>query len=269
MKLFVFVVVLAAGVAGAGAAECRLAAAFDGSSPFTNRKLTSNSAYSSSCGAALSSANSASTTNQRYAVKGPFTIPPGTCVTVASDTFAGTTSGYNVLLGVYSSNYVANQDPATNLIARGGQAASSAVGRTFSFTSTGASFYLVFVDGVNGGTAAASFTYKMTSDPGLSSGGGQCLRNPPTGITATSYDGYAAVAFTAPTGAAAITGYTATSSPGGRTGSCSASPCTVNGLTNGVAYTFTVTATSSDGTSVTSDASAPVTPTGIRRGPGS
>lgn len=68
------------------------------------------------------------------------------------------------------------------------------------------------------------------------------------------------VAFTpAVTGGTATT-FTATSSPGGVTGTGS-SPITVTGLTVGTAYTFTVTASNSTGTSAPSAASASVTPT--------
>ena len=87
----------------------------------------------------------------------------------------------------------------------------------------------------------------------------------PTIGTATASDAQATVTFTPPTvtGGDAITGYTATSSPGGLTGNCTNSPCTVSGLANGTAYTFTVTATSSAGTSVPSAASNSVTPKAI------
>ena len=56
------------------------------------------------------------------------------------------------------------------------------------------------------------------------------------------------------------TSYTATSSPGGFTGTGASSPVTVSGLTNGTAYTFTVTATNSNGTSPSSSASSSFTP---------
>jgi len=84
----------------------------------------------------------------------------------------------------------------------------------------------------------------------------------PTIGTATAGDEQATVAFTAPssTGGTAITGYTVTSSPEGITGTGAASPITVTGLTNGVAYTFTVTATNSAGTGAASAASISVTP---------
>lgn len=84
----------------------------------------------------------------------------------------------------------------------------------------------------------------------------------PTIGTATASDAQATVTFTPPTvtGGDAITGYTATSSPGGITGTCANSPCTVSGLADGTAYTFTVTATNAAGTSVASAASNRVTP---------
>ena len=85
----------------------------------------------------------------------------------------------------------------------------------------------------------------------------------PTIGTATAGNGQATITFSAPgsDGGSPITGYTATSNPGGKTGTCSASPCTVTGLTNGTAYTFTVTATNANGTSASSSASNSVTPT--------
>jgi len=87
----------------------------------------------------------------------------------------------------------------------------------------------------------------------------------PTIGTATAGNAQAAVSFTAPavTGGPAITSYTATSSPGGITGTGSSSPITVSGLTNGTAYTFTVTATNSIGTGAASAASNSVTPQAI------
>ena len=87
---------------------------------------------------------------------------------------------------------------------------------------------------------------------------------PPTAVQATAGDRSAVVSWAAPveTGGSAISGYTATASPGGATCTTTgATSCTVTGLSNDTAYTFTVTATNSEGrTSAASAASAPVTP---------
>ncbi|WP_259567786.1 Ig-like domain-containing protein [Shewanella baltica] len=80
----------------------------------------------------------------------------------------------------------------------------------------------------------------------------------PTVAIATAGDTQASVAFTAPSfsGGATVTGYTVTVSPadvGPVNGA--GSPILVAGLTNGVAYNFTVTATNSAGTGSSSAAS--------------
>lgn len=68
----------------------------------------------------------------------------------------------------------------------------------------------------------------------------------------------ASVAYTAAATGGAATTFTATSSPGGFTGTGS-SPITVSGLSDGVAYTFTVTASNSTGSSPASSASSSLT----------
>jgi len=91
----------------------------------------------------------------------------------------------------------------------------------------------------------------------------------PTGVSATAGDAQAAVSFTAPAsdGGSAVTSYTVTSAPGGKTATCPGSPCTVTGLTNGTSYTFTVHATNSIGDSTESAASAAVTPVSVPGAP--
>ncbi|MDD5439126.1 MAG: fibronectin type III domain-containing protein, partial [Candidatus Omnitrophica bacterium] len=64
------------------------------------------------------------------------------------------------------------------------------------------------------------------------------------------------------------TGYTVTSSPGGRTATGSASPLTVTGLTNGTSYTFTVKAANALGTGPASIASNSITPAAGLTAPG-
>ena len=72
----------------------------------------------------------------------------------------------------------------------------------------------------------------------------------------------ASVSFTAPAvdGGSTITNYSVISNPGGVTGTGTASPLTVSGLTNGTAYTFTVRASNALGTGPESTISNSVTP---------
>ncbi len=80
--------------------------------------------------------------------------------------------------------------------------------------------------------------------------------------TATAGDREATVSFTAPasTGGVALSGYTVTSNPHGIVETGAGSPIRLTGLTNGVAYTFTVTANNSAGTGAASAASNSVVP---------
>ena len=87
--------------------------------------------------------------------------------------------------------------------------------------------------------------------------------SPPRNVSAEAGDKSASVSFSPPEddGGAEITQYTAISNPGGFSATCSASPCLVEGLTNGTAYAFTVTATNQAGESAASSPSNSVTPT--------
>jgi LPXTG-motif cell wall-anchored protein len=85
----------------------------------------------------------------------------------------------------------------------------------------------------------------------------------PTAAAATAGNGSADVTWTTPasSGSSAITGYTVTSSPGGLTCTTATTACTVSGLDNFTAYTFTVAATNADTlTGPASTPSGPVTP---------
>jgi hypothetical protein len=103
-----------------------------------------------------------------------------------------------------------------------------------------------------------------TSDPSnLSSKQYYDPPGPPTGVSAIAGNRDATVSFTAPVydGGTAINNYVVSSSPDGIIGDGPSSPITVSGLTNGIAYTFTVIAIN-DGNarSIPSAPSAPVTP---------
>ena len=126
-------------------------------------------------------------------------------------------------------------------------------------------------DGLNRLTTAAypdgttiQYTYDAAGNILTESvaGGQTTVPGAPTGVTAVPGNAQATVSFTTPAlyGNSSITGYTVTSSPGKKTASGTVAPITVKGLTNGIAYTFTVTATNKIGTGPPSAASSPVTP---------
>jgi hypothetical protein len=125
------------------------------------------------------------------------------------------------------------------------------------YSGTSTNFYLTAIS-APGSTMTGEFSYGPPGVPGI----------PNMGL-AIRGNGQSTVAFSAPAsdGGSAITSYTVTSSPGGKTASAAGSPITVTGLTNGTEYTFAVKATNSKGIGVSSSASAPVTPATVPGAP--
>ena len=152
------------------------------------------------------------------------------------------TSGVTTVMRFVSGNWES--------VGSAGLSAVAASYQSLSFAPDGTP-YVAYRDGDNSGKTTVM---RLVGLPGA-----------PTIGTATAGDGQASVSFTAPAnnGGSAITTYTATSNPDGRTGTCtgpSACTITVGSLTNGRAYTFTVTATNGVGTGLASGASNSVTP---------
>jgi fibronectin type 3 domain-containing protein len=135
---------------------------------------------------------------------------------------------------------------------------------------------------VNGLANGTSYTFTVTASNAVGTGPASSpstgvipeagVPGSPTGVTATAGDASATVSWTAPSdGGSPITGYTVTSAPGAFTcTSTTITSCTVDGLTNGTSYTFTVTATNDSGTGSPSAQSnavvpftVPGTPTGV------
>jgi len=133
----------------------------------------------------------------------------------------------------------------------------------------------VVVPGLTNGTAY-TFTVSATNmnGPGPSSAPSAAVTpstipGAPTLVTGVRGAGSVQLSWVAPAsnGGAPITLYTATSSPGGMVTTSATANVTVNGLTNGAPYTFTVTATTVAGIGPASVPSAPITPATVPSAP--
>jgi hypothetical protein len=122
------------------------------------------------------------------------------------------------------------------------------------------------------GTSGELQVYNGTIWISITGGSASGLPGAPAIGTAVAGNAQALVPFTAPAsnGGSAITLYTATSTPGGKTGTVSApgdGTITVSELTNGTPYTFTVSATNAGGMGAASEAYIPVTPATVPDAP--
>jgi hypothetical protein len=190
------------------------------------------------------------------------TIPPTDVhtsgVTGTTATLGWTPIAYTADGGYYE---VLSVDPDTGATTPVGRTADKvATGFTVTGLTSGQSYSFVVrtvtpPHGPQPSTVTSEVSPRVTSTTAVPPGA-------PTITSATPGNGTVTVAFTPPAsdGGAPITGYTVTAAPGGATATGSTSPLAVTGLTNGVAYTFTVTATNAAGSGPASAPSAPVTP---------
>jgi len=134
------------------------------------------------------------------------------------------------------SNYTVTSSPGSRTCTTTGATACTVTGLT---NGTAYTFAVTAKNGAGTGPAGTSNSVTPRTVPGV-----------PTNVSATPGDAQATVNWGVPSsnGGAAITGYSATSTPDGLTCTTTgATACTVTGLSNGTAYTFAVIATNGAG----------------------
>ncbi|MDG1845926.1 MAG: fibronectin type III domain-containing protein, partial [Acidimicrobiales bacterium] len=129
---------------------------------------------------------------------------------------------------------------------------------------TAYAFAIVAINTV-GASANPIVTEPVTpsADAGQADLEGLTVPDAPTNVTGVAGDGQVTINWSGPgsNGGASITSYTVTETSGeGSSCRIKALSCTITGLTNGTAYTFTVVATNDVGSSQPSDVTQPVTP---------
>ncbi len=275
------------GTATAGNAQATVpftAPASDGGSAITSYTATSTpGSITGNCAAPCTSINVTGLSNgTAYTFKVKATNGVGTgAESAASNSVTPATVPGAPTIGTATAGNGQATVPFTAPASNGGSAITSYTATSTPGNVTGncaAPCTSINVTGLSNGTA---YTFKVKATNGVGTGAESAASNSvtpatvpgaPTIGTATAGDAQATVPFTAPAsnGGSAITSYTATSTPGGITGNCTA-PCTsinVTGLSNGTAYTFKVKATNGVGTGAESAASNSVTPSTAPTVPG-
>ncbi len=247
------------------------APASNGGSPITSYTVTSSPGGVTATGAAspITVLGLTNGTAYTFTVTATNAIGTGPASAASNSVTPATTPGAPVIGSATAGNGQASVSfsaPASD----GGAAITgySVTSSPGSITGTG-SFSPITVTGLTNGTA---YTFTVRAINAMGAGPPSSASNSvtpsattvPSAPVVTSVgagDGQATLSFTAPAsdGGSPITGYVATCNPGAVTVSGGASPVTVTGLTNGVAYTCTVAATNSVGTGPSSN-SVSVTP---------